>query len=516
MADEFEKILESWDFEKFATALSSIYPNIFTPQLVNSSLKNITLNPQIATDTDIQMALDSPKDSEQELIGYGQDFELKDMLYKRQLLYLGNMLTWNIDYVCINAEFTDYTTTEYKKDEKILREFLDKFDYKKEFTIVLRQLLRQESFYCSFRDDFEKYTLQELPQQYCLMTGRFDYGLLFDFNMYWFMQPAVNIKEYSKQMQSRYRKVFGDKGKPLNYNSAAKLDNRKGTYVYYTQTSPEDNFWMWKMTPEIATSIPFFSAMFPDLVLRPFVRNLQKNKFIQEATKVLVSLIGFNKDNKTGNVRDAFNVSPENVGKFMNLMRQGITTAISTVPVPFEDVKSFEWKADTVNLLDQYTKTTVGASGSNAKLLYNSTEKNNIEETKNSIAIDEMVVTTLYPQFADFINYYVNRETKHYKFNVSFSGTNMPASRKKDMDNAKEMVEMGIVYPSLFSKALNTSPFNLQRKMEMAKAKGFVDSLTPIIKASQMSAGRPKMDTNDMGESGIITEGAGSNIGKNE
>jgi hypothetical protein len=508
-------ILENWDFEKFANALSTIYPHIFTPTLVNASLKNITLNPQIATDTDIQNALDAPKENEQNLIGYGQDFELKDMLYKRQILYLGNMLAWNIDYVCTNAEEEkDYTSKAYKKDEKVLRDFLDKFDFKKEFTVVLRQLLRQESYYCCLRDEGEKYTLQELPQAYCLPTARWDYGLLFDFNLYWFMQAGVNIKEYSKPMQTRYRKAFGT-GKKLDYNPNAKLNQRTGTYIYYTQTSPEENFWMWKLTPEIITQIPFFAAMFPDLVLRPVIRNLQKNKFIQEATKILVAIIGFNKDNKSGNVRDAINVSPENVGKFMNLMRQGINSAIATIPVPFESVQPIEFKADAVNLLDSYTKTTVGSGGNNARLLYNSSDKSNIEETKNSIAIDEAVVEFIYPWFADFINYYVNKKTRVYKFKVDFSGTNLPASKKKDMDDALDLAEIGIVYPSLFAKALRISPFDLERKMAMAKAKGFVDNLTPILKASQMSAkGAPPKDDGNLGEAGSITRGAGSNLGK--
>ena len=68
-----------------------------------------------------------------------------------------------------------------------------------EFQKAMRQLMRQGVYYCILRETEDKYTLQELPSKFCNITGRFSSGLLFDFDMNWFIgNYGVDINMYPK------------------------------------------------------------------------------------------------------------------------------------------------------------------------------------------------------------------------------------------------------------------------------------------------------------------------------
>ena len=68
---------------------------------------------------------------------------------------------------------------------QIVDNFLTKFDYKTEFRNVLKQVMKNETYYTWFRrqkwgNKGMKYALQVMPQDYCMLTGYWEKGLLFD------------------------------------------------------------------------------------------------------------------------------------------------------------------------------------------------------------------------------------------------------------------------------------------------------------------------------------------------
>jgi len=174
---------------QFAQSLlgGSMYGNAFTPQMVNSRFKDITLNPMQATETTLTNALNSPKSSEEQLQAFSQDFEIQSQVYKKLLAYLGTMLSFDMTYSATAREGkTDYSSASYRKDLDAVKKFIDKFDYKQEFPMVVQELLRNEAYFGLNRFDMEQYVLQELPASpvYTMITGRWDYGLMYSFNLY--------------------------------------------------------------------------------------------------------------------------------------------------------------------------------------------------------------------------------------------------------------------------------------------------------------------------------------------
>ena len=119
---------EVFDVIKFAQSIYSGYPNVYTPELVNSRLKDVTMSPQAATAEKINSALQNPKENEQNLVGYSEFLELTSMLYKRMLLYFSGMMAFDWTYTCLNADELDPDSKTFVRDIK---------QYEKDLKIVL-------------------------------------------------------------------------------------------------------------------------------------------------------------------------------------------------------------------------------------------------------------------------------------------------------------------------------------------------------------------------------------------
>ena len=498
---------EVYDMLAFANSMQKhpYYSNVYTPKITNNRGQSITMNPSQASQVQLEQALANPKNNEDNLIHYSQAFELGDMVYKRLIHYVGNMLSFDMTFYPTNATPKDLKSPAYKKDYKAVLDYFDMFDYKTEFKKVLRQLLRQEVFYSVYRDDGVSYTLQELPQDYCKITQRWDYGLLFDFNMNWFLQTGIDINSYPEIFKVMYNNFLSAKNP--NYIPSNPLGSRDGIFSYWVQTDPTDNFWMWKFSPEIITKVPYFAPLFPDLSMRPLIRNLQKSIYTLQAQKVMVGLIPMIKDNKSGNAVDNIAIKPETMGKFLGLLRQGLDDAIKVGGAPFEDIKTLEFDGGDKSILKDYTQTTISMSGTNSRLLFG-TDKPNALETQLSVDIDEFLTTHVYPQFENFLEFFVNKITRKFHFKFTFEGTEFSTNKQARFDKQMQLLEKGITLPQKISASLGMSLKSFEMQLAMAKEDGFVEKLTPIINASQMSGknmaqGRPKQTTSDLTDSGM-------------
>jgi len=493
------------------------FPGIFTPELVASRLKDVATNPSQATLEKINSALLDPKNNENNLVGYSEFFDLTSILYRRILHYISDMLSWNINYISTNVKDPkEYKSDKYEKDFAKVIDFFYRMDIKNEFRMALKEMIRRETFYSFFRDDGDKYVFQELPRERCKITARWDYGLVFDFDMLLFLLPGVDIDLYPPIFKEYYNDVFKN-GKPdAFYNPATLISDRSSSWVYWRQTSPEDGFWAFKMSPEVISNIPMFAPLFPDLVSQPIIRSLQQNSYMQMAAKLVTSSVPYlNKDAK-GSVRgDNISITPETLGKFLNILRQAVSQVISVTAMPTEDIKALEFTGNT-EIYDSYLKSTASLSGVNSRLIY-SHDRQNILETQSSIDIDKYLVKPVYSYFENFLNYVVNKRTKYYKFKFTLHGTEFTNEKEKELDDAIKLANLGMVLPQKFSNALNLYPWDFQKQLDEARIGKFVDKLTPIVSSFNQSSdqqknGRPQKSVGDLASDD--TQSAGSNLEK--
>ena len=490
---------------------------VTTPMLVNQRMKDVTLNPMQATETRLKEALSSPKDSESVLQAFSQDFEIQSQPYKRLLSYLGNMLSFDYTYEAINVKKpAEYNSPKYKKDLDILKEFLDNFDYKKEFSIVVQELLRNEAFFGLPRFDGEKHVIQELPSspEYSMITGRWSYGFVFSFNMNWFIQSGVDINFYPEFMKLAYKKMMETDDTKEYDPSLAPIFRGQSTWARW-QDIPVDEGWCFKMNPGVAARVPFFSGLFLDLIQQPLMRELQRNANMSTAHRILVGEIPMLKDT-VGSVKDQFSISSKNLGNFLSLVKAAIGESMKTAALPLSNVQGLSFPGEN-EIYSSYIRTALASSGVNTNLLFTNDLKMNTIETQLSLNVDQQLMTSLYPQFNAYMNYQINKKTSHYKFNFTFEGTSFYNDRQQRLDNQMSLVDRGIILPQKIAAAIGMNPLSFERQMEAAKAMKWVDDLTPVVPGSQMSgddAGRPKKSSTKISDSGEQTRSDGGNVGR--
>lgn len=544
-----------WDVITFAKAASSgMYGLTYlNPDLVSGRMKDITLNPMQATQDMLDIAMREPKSHEIQLQEFSQSFEQTSMIYKKLISYLANMLSFDFTYTS-NAEPEDYDTLAYRKDYSLFENFFYKFDYKKELRIVIKEMLRNDAYFGCLRDTGDGYVLQELPPEYCKITGRWRGGFLFSFNMYWFLQPGVDIDMYPPFFKKKYKEIWESPNTIRNYNPALSPEDRANSSWVYWVDVPTTFGVCFKLTPELATRLPYFSPLFNDLILQPLMRNLQKNMNMAAASKMIMGEVPMlNKDAKA-TVKDSIAISPDLLGKFMALVKNAISDSIKVASAPLENIDSISFDTDNA-MYSSFLRTAYAMSGVNTNLIFSDNVKPNAIETQLSLNVDEQMMKTMYEAFNFFMDYFLGKITKKFKFHVQFEGTDFYLNRQQRFDKAMKLFDNGMVFPQKIAASIGMTPFEFRKQMEESAALGFVKSLTkpdfeqqkemfvlqskqsekmadkqakmkvpvannpvpkPSVKPAKEPAqrGRPAKSDSEIGEEGMKTRETAANIGR--
>jgi hypothetical protein len=534
LSDETEEILTTkdyWDILEFSRAVSSIYPGVFTPDIVNSRMKEIGfINGAAISEASVATALADPKNHERELLGMSEALEVKSTPYKRILQYMASLPAFDLTYNCINIkDFKDYKSPKYQKDLDVVKEFLDRFDYKVQFASVLKQLFREETFFASFRDEGEKYVLQQLPSDFSKITGRYEYGLLFSFNFAWFLNAGVDIELFSPI----FKKIFAnlvtsgrDKYRP--YTPSIDINDRSNNlFALWADLSPNDGQWAWKLDSANIMRVPFFAGLFQDFSAQDLIRGLQRSNYLASSMKLIMGQIALLNKEQKSTTKDAFSISPDLLGKFLQLVKTAISNeSVKIASLPLEEVKTIQFETDN-DIYASYLRTTLGSSGINSNLIFNSNVKANAIETQLSASVDEFISTSVYGQFNRFMEYQINKRTKNYKFNIHFEGSNFYLDRDRRLKTQMTLLDKGIANPQKIAAAIGQNPFVFQEQLDSARAQGWIDNLTPILsqvmqnqpgqssgKNPDSTGGRPRKDESELTDEGEQTRQDGGNLSK--
>ena len=491
-----------------------LFNGYLTPSLINSRMKDINQNPIAATADTLASALKDPKNSELELQEFSQDFENQSQIYKKLLSYLGNLLAFDLTYVSTNAKKEDYKTNKYKDDLAIVADFLDRFDYKQELTVVVKEMLRNDAYFCCPRgiDGGDRIVLQELPSspRYTKITGRWDYGFRFAFNMEWFLNSGVDIDMYPDFFKTRMSELM--KSPDYKPYSPTSILSGSSSFAYW-QNVDVDTGWCWKLNPTQALRFPYYTGLFLDLLQQPDIRALQKDVNMAAAAKMLIGEIPLLNKTTQSTQKDQFALSAGNLGQFLSVVKQALGDQVKTAAVPLSNIQSVDFSADS-EIYATYLKTVISSAGVNANLIFSSEVRPNSIESQLSLNVDEAQMRALYAPFDKFLEYHINKLTKHFKFRFRFEGTSFFNDRNNRFEKATSLAALGMVLPQKIAASIGMSPFDFQRQLEEAQGTEWVDSLTPIISSFQQSgdeAGAPSKSDEDLSDSGEETRSAGSN-----
>ena len=486
---------------------------LLSPQLLNATLKNVNMDGYNFSTDQIRKMVMSPHNFEQELRKLSYHYFNYIAIYKRNIEYKSTVLDFDwepIPYTLDGKPITqsDITSNAFKQDYAEMTKFFNNFNVKQEFQKVLFNMLLYDTYYTSTRTYDGHIYLQELPSTHCMIDANSYLGYLFSFDLSYFMNSGVDINAYSPALRKKYSEVLKLKKSTYNPN----LPQRNGSWVYWHPMTPDDA-WVFKFNNNFAGSVPPLLDMLIDYSKIDKFKELEEAKKQLEAYKVIFATVPRLTNNKSANKVDDFAISSTELGKFVAAVKQTLGSGVDFKAAPLEDFKAFDFSpsASENDLLETEINNMLKESGTSDSILTggSSVSSNNIYKLVTS-----EIVKTVYPQFANYCEYQINKNTKKYKFKIKFVGTIF--DREDRRKAANEDMERGIITPAIFSSRgiQMTDATNISNMMY---GLGYPDLFRPIKTASTMSSdeksvgGRPQSDDNHLTDSGEQTRNIGAN-----
>lgn len=507
-----EKISRSdvQDIIDFSSGLMAM-DGFYSPFLSNQLLTNLNNNPRLPSAESVKKALNDYKNSGEELQGFVEFASSFDMIFKRTLYSYANALSFDLQVTCKNAYTeSDYQSDEYKKDRQTVDNFLTNFDYKKEFYNVLLNVLKRDTYFTWFRKTKTgnrgkmKFVLQIMPQDYCMLTGYFEKGLLWSLNILYYMQPGVDLNGFDPSITKTYLRALETID---SYVPSAPLNDRKGSYAMWADVSPLDGAWAWKFDTSSFANNPFLSPYVANVLRSDEIGELQYNKDLIAASGILAGEIKLFDSAKSGTKANQFAIDPKTLGTFMSLVKKGLQSTIKAVAVPLENIKFFQFEDKNPNSYTNELTTTAGIGTGISRVIYSSDKMSNAEL---EAALNEVYQTMkpMYAQFNNFLDFYVNQMTSKYKFKFEFVGSNYQFERDARFDKMMKMADKGLVLnSSAWASAVGMNPVTFDRMLAESKYTGWIDKYSTLMlnantTAQSSEGGRPRKSSSSLTDSG--------------
>lgn len=488
----------------------------FSPFLSNQLLTNLNNNPRLPNSEQVKKALQDYKNSGADLSGYVDFARSVDMLFKRTLYSYANALSFDLQITCKNAYTEDdYNSEAYKKDRQTVDNFLTNFDYKKEFYNVLLNVMTSETYYTWFRKTKTgnrgkmKYALQIMPQDYCMLTGYFEKGLLWSFNVLYFMQPGVDIDGFDPSLKQIYRRAID--AQQIDYRPSAPLNQRDGSYALWADVSPLSGAWAWKFSTDTFAQNPFLAPFVANVLRNNEVGDLQYDKDLLSAAGILAGEIRLFDTAKSGTQSNQFAIDPKTLGAFMQKAKTGLKRQFQLAAMPLENIKFFQYEDKNPESYNNNLTTTAGLGTGISRVIYSSDRMSNAEI---EAALNEVYQTMkpMYAQFNNFLDFYVNQMTSKYKFKFEFVGSNYRFEQEARFDKLTKLAERGLVLnSSAWASAIGMNPVTFDRMLAESKATGWCIKNGQLMlnantakspSESGNDGGRPREDSSALTDSG--------------
>lgn len=510
-----EQVNEIMEFSQ-ALYIAENY-GMYTPYMSNQLLQNLNTNPRVPTVDKIKKALTDYKNSAQDLQAYTEFMSNYDMIFKRTLMSYVNMLSFDYQIIPTNA-FTqsDIESDAYMEDLRRVYNFCDKFRPKEQFRRVVYEIMQSEVYYTWFRktkwgNKGMKCSLQIMPQQYCMLTGAWDNGLLWDFDMSFFLQPGVDIDGYDPSFKVKYNQVFGPDADKTKYRPTAPLNDRTGQFAMWVQTSPDDGAWCWKFLTSNYSAVPYLAPFLKDALSNSEIETLQNDKDMISAYGILAGELRLMDGLKSGDKPNQFSISPTTLASFMGKAKAGLGK-LKLAAMPTENTKFYQFSDNNPNMYENQLRTSSGVGSGISRVIYTSDRMSNAEIEAGVTDQFNTMAQSLYPQFSNFMNFYANKLTKKYKFKFIFEGCTYSFEREKRFDKLMKLADKGMVLaPSAWASAIGMEPMDFERSLIESKFSGWNQYWQMPMNAytqkngmgSNDEGGRPQIDsTVEISESG--------------
>jgi hypothetical protein len=472
------------------------------------------MNPMFRDYDTVELLIKDPKHNEKPLRQLAQYLENTIAPIRRLIDYYSKILTW--DYVVIpQVDKKELKSPAFKKAENKVYDFLENFNPKQMFTKMMHGAILEDTKFWYLRDSEYGYTFQELPSEYCMITGRNELGFTYSFNMTYFFRPGTRLDQYPPEFTEYYLDMMNyDRKKGGIKTSDVIVEIKEGKW-YYWRELPSTKAFTFKFNNLISGLTPPMMGVFLDAVNIAQFRDLQKTKTALDTYKLLLGQIPRNKDSKSGQKPDDFAYTAQTAAKFATLIKGALPPQVDFKITPFDNIQAFSFEnADNKNsIVGDALKTFLNNSGSSQSLSIN--EKPNSSSVKSNQIVDSSFVSHMYCQAEAIMNLLIrNNVSPKIKFDIKFEGTIFDVEERKT--TAKDMASIGIVIRDKIAASWGLNGRQLDRLLEASHENGWPSKLIPIQSSFQTSNkganknGRPKGDAGSLSDAGEVSQDSGN------
>lgn len=480
---DIEKISkeEVWNVLEFATGLYSQLKGFaydfdyYNSQSENKLLVSLNNNPQIPTQQSLKDALANYKDNAELLQDYSEFMRFWDGIYAEAIDYRLNLLAFDINKYCINIKDpNEYSSKEYKDDCKRINKFFQNFNAKQEFRNAVKNMLITDTYFVWLRDSvgsfdeeaididnedgfvekkIQSFALQTMPQKHCKITGEFTskgvHGYNWDFDLNYFTQSNVNILNYDPSLIKSFDSIRSNKRlKNFIIDNNRELNASNGyDFNSWVRTKVNCGAWVFKYDSSNFNAVPPLAYLLKSVFNDDLIEKLQTDKNIISANAIILGEMKTRDKENVGNNKNAFTIDPKQVGQLMHLARKGINSNIKQIALPLEETRLYQFADNNSNMYKNQLSTSSALGGHNSSIIY-STDSMSQEQAQIASTIDyNSIANSVYPQFEAFLNFFVNKKTKKYKFRFKVGGSTLQFLRQKELDNYIKFMDKGIQIP---------------------------------------------------------------------
>lgn len=467
------------------------------PFIQNMLLKDSNMNPRKYSKNDIEKMMEDPKRYEKELLEFSQYIENTVLQFKRVVMFFGSILAFDYYLEPTNADEEDMKSTAFLKSYKKALNWIDRFNPKKQFPDIMRQILRQDVVFCYVRESKDNIFLQEMPYDYCKITNRTEYGYQYSFDLTYFLQQGVNIDNFAPEFRDHFNKFLNNKTPNNQYSSWVELDPIQAPCFKFDET--------------VAGIVPPFMGLFPDSIDIDVFREITKTKSELDIFKILLNKIPIHGgDGKTRKAND-FALDGDTAGKFSRAMEERSPNKkyVKVMTTPFESEFVDFRRTESGNAeFDHGDKMFFRSVGVNPNVFGG--DASTATAINTSLSNASAFVIHMYSVFERFVNIHLKMNTGRYRWKIHFEGTQY--DRKDRLERAYKAAGSG--FPkSWVAVAMGKTPDELINMSKFEQSLGMMDILIPFQSAHTMSGndnGRPQ--SSNVTESGEKTRDADANV----
>ncbi|MFS0855158.1 hypothetical protein [Paenibacillus taichungensis] len=471
-------------------------PSMISPIWQNQILKDMNMSPAKFNRDSVKKMLADPKNHERELKDLSQYLFNFIMQFKKLVIYMSEILTYDHYLEPTNADAEDMKSKAFKKSYSKALQWIEDFDLVSELHKVAEGMILEDAKYYYLRESENGIRLQELPSNYCKIWSRNDLGYQYAFNMSYFLNPGVNLDDFHPDFREYYNNFIGEKE-----HSKKKSGYETGQYSFWQKLDPA-KAWTFKFDDNRAGISPPLMGLFLDSIEIVNYKELLKTKTSLDVWKLLVNKIPMHKDGagKSGKQKDDFAIMADTAGQFSALMQAAVPQGVKVVTTPLEtealDFKQADSKDSIVGLGNSEFWETSGTS----PVLFGEKQLNG-SGLAASIKTDEMFVYRIYRQFERFINFQLRQTTGKYRFKCHLEGTRF--DQQERFDRAIKAAQYGAPV-TYVATAMGKTPQEFSNLINLEDSIDLKDRMRPLSSSHVQSGnevGAPqKSNLTDSGE----------------